>query len=84
LTNIIQAFNHVTESFYQRKLFEAMFSLTFHAFLRIGELTFRSDNNPNLIKFNDIEHTRLKTGKTNIVICMANFKHNASKQPVYL
>lgn len=84
LTNIIQALNHVTESFYQRKLFEAMFSLAFHAFLRIGELTSRSDNNPNLLQFNDIELTRSKTGKTNIVICMANFKHNASKQPVYL
>lgn len=61
-----------------------MFSLTFHAFLRIGELTSRSENNPNLLKFNDIEVTRWKTGNTNIVIYMANFKHNASKQPVYL
>jgi hypothetical protein len=52
--------------------------------LRIAELTSRSENNPNLLKFNDIELTRSKTGKTNIVICMANFKRNASKQPVYL
>jgi hypothetical protein len=37
-----------------------------------------------LLRFNDKELTQSKTGKTNIVMCMANFKHNASKQPVYL
>lgn len=51
LSKLMQAVNTTCNDLYRRLMFRAMFSLAFHAFLRIGEITVRPGQhlNPHLI-----------------------------------
>lgn len=84
LSDLLDSLSHVCNSFYQQKLFTAMFLLAFHAFLRIGEITVRGKENPNLLQLENISVQSSQTKSPTIVVMMSNFKHNASKQTVAL
>ena len=80
LKQLLDALPFATYSFYQQKLFSAMFLLAFHAFLRIGEITIRSKDTVNLIMLGNITFDHLQSDQPVLVLRMTNFKHNASKQ----
>lgn len=84
LKALIAALNHTCTSSYQKFLFQSMFSLAFHAFLRVGEITVRQDDDTNLLMFSDIIIKKIKSDKHKIFINMKNFKHNSTKQTAYL
>lgn len=84
LKEILRALTNVSYSFYQRKLFYSMFLLAFHAFLRVGEITNRTSSNPNLLQLSDVEIRHSVHNEEILVLKMSNFKHNVSKQPVWL
>lgn len=70
LNDLLDSLSHVCNSFYQHKLFTAMFLLAFHAFLRIGEITVRGKENPNLLQFENISVQSVKTRSPTIVLRM--------------
>ena len=73
LSRLIEALEHTISCHSKRLLFQAMFSLAFHAFLRIGEITVLSKNqsNPNLIMVDQIE-----LSDTSAIITFHTFKHS--------
>ena len=84
LGHLLHALAHVTKSYYQRIMFEAMLLLACFAFLRIGEITSRSKTYQNLLLFHDVTLQIYKSGQTTGNLKMSHFKHNTSKQPVLL
>ena len=71
LDKIIFATEHVLDNHYEITMFKAMFSLAFHAFLRIGEITVNSlkQENINLLKLENVNITDV------IEITFTHFKH---------
>ena len=55
LQQVINSFTHTTATAYQSKLLSAMSSLAFFAFLRIGEITFNTNDHSNLIHVTQLE-----------------------------
>jgi len=70
LSDLLDSLSHVCNSFYQQKLFTAMFLLAFHAFLRIGEITVCGKENPNLLQLENISVQSVKTRSPTIVLRM--------------
>jgi hypothetical protein len=84
LGHLLQDVAHVTKAYYQRIMFEAMFLLTFHAFLRIEEITSRSKTYQNLLLFQDVTLHKYQFCQTTVNLKMSHFKHSTFKQPVLL
>lgn len=84
LSDLFDSLSHVCYSFYHQKLFTSMFLLALHAFLRIGKITVRGKENPNLLWLENISVQSFQTKSPTIVVMMSNFKHNASNQTVAL
>jgi hypothetical protein len=82
--HLLQALAHVTNAYYQRIMFEAMFLLACFAFLRIGEITPRSKTYQNLLLFQDVTLHIYKSGPTTVNLKISHFKHSTFKQPVLL
>ena len=55
------------------RLYQAMFSLAFHAFLRVGEMTAQSQSkqNPHLLQVD-----QLSLGHTSLVVSFSSYKHS--------
>ena len=71
LDKMIAALEKVLDNFYEIITYKAMFSLAFHAFLRIGEITVNSykQENENLLKMENLKITDF------IEIKFTKFKH---------
>ena len=76
LIQLITALDHTVENSQSIILFKAMFSLAFHALLRIGEMTVQShsQHNPNLLR---IEHVHL--GQASLTVTFLAYKHNTGR-----
>ena len=72
LHKLLDSIHNVTESVYYKCLFKSMYSLMFHAFLRIGEVTF----SPNNLQLSDVS-----VSQTGVVITFTKFKHHVG-QPI--
>ena len=59
LSKLLEALDFTVPGKHHRALYEAMFCLAFHAFLRTGEMTIQSANatNPNLLQWKQLEIT---------------------------
>ena len=79
LSKIVSALNYTVDNKYLMKLFKAMFSLAFHAFLRVGEITVKSKGVKNLhnLSLSQIEIS------LDLKITFLTFKHSKG-QPVVL
>ena len=73
LGKLIHATQFTTSSLYERSLFSAMFSLAYHAFLRVGEMTTRSAaaQNPHLLHLSNIHW-----GEGYITVTFLSYKHS--------
>lgn len=55
LNRIVSILHSACHNLYETKLFSAAFTLTFHAFLRIGEIALSKGNNPqSILQFDDV------------------------------
>lgn len=79
LAKIIGMVGNVTETVYDEKMFKAIFSLMFHALLRVSEVARVSARTNHLIKY---EHVNIS--KTAVVITLHSYKHKASSEPICL
>lgn len=71
LHRLIEALQHTTISFYDRFLYRAMFTLAFHAFLRVGEMTVTSGaTNHNL------QRNQVTISPSKLEICFLHYKHS--------
>lgn len=84
LKSLLLALPHICVSYYQNCLFQAMFSLAFHAFLRVGEMTICTNNVANNLCLNDISFPKNSEMSPSLHIDMRNFKHNLVKRPTFL
>lgn len=75
LIQLVNAIKHTLSIEYDRLLITAMFTLAYHALLRIGEMTVSNNNTDNVIKMNQILVT-----EGNILINFVNFKHSNGKR----
>ena len=73
LSALIKALDHTVQNQYLRHLFQAMFALAFHAFLRIGEMTIQKvgAHNPNLLTLADVS----LSGQT-LTVHFRSYKHS--------
>ena len=72
LGRLIKALKHTTCSYFDRLLYSAMFTLAFHAFLRIGEMTLNgSTQNHNL------QLHQLSLASDNLQVCFLHYKHSS-------
>ena len=71
LHQLIHALNYTTNSYFDRCLYSSMFTLAFHAFLRIGEMTGAGGENSHHLMFNQVtvKHDELE-------ICFLTYKHS--------
>ena len=76
LGHLLQALAHVTKSFYQIIMVEALLLLALYAFLRIGEITLRSKIHQHLLLFRDVTLHKYQYGKTIVNLKMSYFKDN--------
>ena len=76
LDKLVAALHHTCQNGSERILFKAMFTLAFHAFLRIGEMTVtgQAATNPNVI---EIHQVTFGQGKMNILFI--KYKHSTGK-----
>jgi site-specific recombinase XerC len=74
LEKLLLSCKQVTDSPYNSVMLKAMFTLMFHAFLRIGEVT----QSPNVLQRRDIE-----VNERGITVTFTKFKHHKGP-PVYL
>ncbi|CAH1778491.1 unnamed protein product, partial [Owenia fusiformis] len=79
LSEMLRVLPSVTECKYDQDLFSALFSLSFHALLRVGEVTGAPGKNPNVITSENV-----KLGKTSISLTLHNFKHKKTTKPITL
>lgn len=76
LLKIITALPHVIPKYFNRVLFQSMFVLAFHAFLRIGEFTVTQNNTKDtIIQVNNVEF--LTNG--NITVWLYHYKNSDGK-----
>ncbi|XP_070204767.1 uncharacterized protein [Littorina saxatilis] len=76
LIQLLDSLTHIVVSPFDKALYSAMFSLAFHAFLRVGEITVRNrqDPNPHLISSQKVA---LSNGK--ITLKFLSFKHSCGR-----
>ena len=76
LSKLLGALDFTVPGKRHRALYEAMFCLAFHAFLRIGEMTVQSANatNPNLLQWKQLE-----IKDTSLTVTFVHFKHSKGK-----
>ena len=82
LRQLVTSFQHTTESAYQFKMFSAMCSIAFFAFLRIGEITVNGSDQSNLIRLN--QHSRLMTTQGQVIalqLTIYKYKHSNNGRP---
>ncbi|XP_070174273.1 uncharacterized protein [Littorina saxatilis] len=74
LLQLLDSLTHIVVSPFDKALYSAMFSLAFHAFLRVGEITVRNrqDPSPHLISSQQVA---LSNGK--ITLKFLSFKHDS-------
>lgn len=80
LHNLLDAIARYTPG-YDRFLFRAMFSIAFHGFLRIGEITIRSHSAPHrALQLNEcIVHA--SSPRRGVELTLTNFKGNTNRAP---
>ena len=80
LRRMLDKLQFIGASKYTLRLLTAMFLLAFFAFLRVGEITVRSQKDTTyVIQLGDVVIT-----ESGIVLSMSNFKHNTTKRVVRL
>ena len=79
LYDLIRALSTVFVSQYDRKLFRSMFSLSFFALLRVGEIAATSTGFRNLVLRHNVKFHRIDHKQTQIDITFNNYKHSAGK-----
>ena len=81
LQTILTANRSLTASLPYKLLFQAMFSLSFYGFLRVGEITVNTHKeiNENLLK---LTHIKLTPSENTVIITFTKYKH--SKSPFIL
>ncbi len=83
LHRMIQAINTSVSSPYSSFLFQAMFLLAFHAFLRIGEITVRNlSQSHTIVQLGDVQFTTLSEERPALELTLRHFKGNVNRQPV--
>ena len=76
LKKLVLSVKSVVSHSYDQKLFQAMFLLAFHAFLRIGEITFSPSSPDNILKISDV-----KIRRQTVEISLRNYKHSHGQGP---
>lgn len=73
-------------STYDSSLYQAMFSLAFHAFLRVGEFTIRAQSSPDnkIVQFSDIAFPVLSDKSHALQLTLRFFKGNTACTPFTL
>ena len=80
LRTLLQALPSVAVKAYERHMLCCMFSLAFHAFLRIGEIAATSANNTNdILQFSDVHMPKLV--QEHCTITLRKFKHIGAQGP---
>ena len=74
LDKLVNALMYTVSSKYDQILLVSMFTLAYHALLRIGEMTINNNNSKNVLHLNQLEVTNIK-----LVIIFINFKHSEGK-----
>jgi hypothetical protein len=85
LGQLVGALKHTILGKYNKRLLAAMFTLSFFAFLRIGEITSKSSNasQKNLLQLHNIDF-ELVGQRKNLTLTLHHFKHHDSCRPVCL
>ena len=79
LKHLVQSLLHTGFSKFLQVLLKAMYLLAFHAFLRVGEITF-SGKAKNIIQYKDLNFVYDQTHQLEAVeLNMINFKHHEGK-----
>lgn len=84
LQQLVQVTDTIVSSQYMALLYKAMFTLAFHAFLRIGEITVSNNTTTrgNVISINQITTAQNASGTVDALqIAFKDFKHNYNKSP---
>ena len=84
LLKIVQSLPRVTDSYYDKVMFQGMFLLAFYGFLRIGEITANGKSNQNNLQLRDVQLFGDKHVASRIEVTMHNFKWHKSSKPVIL
>ena len=86
LTKIVASAKRLIPTNYMRRCLASMFTLAFHAFLRIGEITVNSQGqHPGLLSLGDIQIVQSDDRPTrSIQITMRHYKHSRPNSPAVL
>ncbi|XP_062572816.1 integrase/recombinase xerD homolog isoform X2 [Saccostrea cucullata] len=85
LRKIVHAVKNTISEKFNRLLLRAMFTLSFFAFLRVGEITAKSPRNiKNVIQMENLKLDKPLTNPKYMTLTLRHFKHNASCRPVCL
>ena len=77
LQNLMQAVLHTSESHYMKCMIRAMFSLSFFALLRVGEITVSySHTSKNVLQLNNVTFSPPLPRSRLILITMHHYKHS--------
>jgi hypothetical protein len=85
LSQLVGALRHTVLCKYNRRMLAAMFTLSFFAFLRIGEITAKSSkaSQKNLLQLHNISFEPQRKGSL-LILTLHHFKHHDSCRPVCL
>ena len=77
LISLTDVLSKAVESIYIQKLLASMFSLSFFAFMRVGEITLKSrkGDSKSVLQYNDISFKQSST-KCGLCVRISHFKHN--------
>lgn len=82
LDRLVSCLAHVTASFYERCLFQAMFLFAFNAFARIGEITTNnSGSQSRVLQFSDVVIHQNQGFPSRVSVTFRFFKHNLTSSP---
>lgn len=85
LDQLISGLEHTSPNRYDNKLLRAMFTLSFFAFLRIGEITKTgTGSTQHIIQFSNITMDTKHKKPKEMVLSLRYFKHHSSRRPVNL
>ncbi|XP_062586591.1 uncharacterized protein LOC134248181 isoform X3 [Saccostrea cucullata] len=86
LVKIVHALKHTVSGKFNRRLLTAMFTLCFFAFLRVGEVTVKSqkNSNRNLVLLQNLSIDPVRGGTKSMTLTLRHFKHHDSGRPVSL
>ena len=79
VSSMIESMVKISSSPYIRALFNAMYSLAFHALLRVGEFTSSLPLSPNLIL---VQHINQNISSQQLSITFFNYKHSSGHTPI--